>query len=115
MQMCISVILEDPLHCIGQQNVDTSKLLGCYSSAMRRSILGQTTDLPHFSLHQRMDTLILCNYCWTTMPIWMRATVEETPYCIAQRLEVSSRLLSYCSNSISRSIPGTTRDRPRYT
>ena len=24
-------------------------------------------DLPHFSEHQRMDTLMLCGYCWTTM------------------------------------------------
>jgi hypothetical protein len=92
-----------------------SRLLRFYSSATRMSIPRTTTDLPLFFLHQSTDTLMLCSYCWTTMPICICATPMATLHCIAQRLEASSRLLGYYSSSMWRSIPGTRRDRPHYT
>ena len=53
---------------------------GNYLSAMGTSILAIPTDLPH-SLHQSMDTLKLCSYCWTTVLIRATTTGEIALHC----------------------------------
>ena len=63
-----------------QRATVSSRLLGNYLRAMGTSILAIPTDLPH-SLHQSMDTLKLCSYCWTTVLIRATTTSEIALHC----------------------------------
>src|SRR6266702_2806303 len=110
----ICVTITETLHCITQRPPVISRLLGYYSSAMWRSMPGIMTDVPHFLMHRRVETVVLCSYCWTIMPMSMSATIWETLHCIVQRSVVTSRLFGYSSSAMLRSMPRMTRDRPRY-
>src|SRR6266702_4406142 len=116
MQISMSTTTREVPHCITQQPKIASMLLDYYSSTMltQRSMPGMMTDVPHFSMHRRVETVVLCGYCWTTMPMSMSATTRETLHCIMQRSTVTSRLFGYSSSATQRSTPRMTRDRPRY-
>src|SRR6266702_4189873 len=116
MQMSVPKTTRERLHCTTQRPKITSMLLGYCSSTMltQRSMPGMMTDVPHFSMHRRVETVVLCSYCWTTMPMSMSATTWETLHCIVQRSVVTSRLFGYSSSAMLRSMPRMTRDRPRY-
>jgi hypothetical protein len=115
MRMCTCMTTTETLHCtFGSEKWSPrgcSELLERNAEVNSRNNHGSTPLL----LASEYGTLMLCSYCWTTMLMCMCATPMATLHYIAQRSEVSSRLLGYYSSSMWRSIPGTTRDRPHYT
>src|SRR6266702_3692014 len=116
MQMSVPKTTRERLHCTTQRPKITSMLLGYCSSTMltQRSMPGMMTDVPHFSMHRRVETVVLCGCCWTTMPMSMSATTRETLHCIMQRPPVISRLLGYYSSAMWRSMPGIMTDVPHF-
>src|ERR1700677_2568105 len=95
------------LHCIWQPPAGTSRLVGCYLNAMRRSTPQITMDPPHYSEHfSEAKTSKFCSFCWTTMQMYTCTTTAETLHCIWQLNRVSSRLLRKYLSAMRRSTPG---------
>src|SRR6266702_1424014 len=99
MRMRICATLPAGLHCTSRRAAGSLKLLRWYSSEMRRSMPGTVMDLPHYSLHHGMETLLLCSYCWTTMRIHMCTTTEEALHWVRQRVTGALRFVGYYSSS----------------
>src|SRR6266702_4439421 len=100
------------LHCISQQTMLTSKLLGYYSSATRKSIPKIIVELLHFSMHRGMEAVMLYGCCWTTMRMRVSVTIVETLHCIWQQPTVILRLLGYYLSATQRSIPRMPKELP---
>src|SRR6266404_691453 len=75
MQIQMSAVIVEELYSTLQQMVVTLTSLRYSLSVVWRLMHGTNTNPPHFSWHQKMDTLILCCYCLTTMQMWKHVTM----------------------------------------
>src|SRR6266404_4221256 len=104
------------LHCTRRPGKDTSALFSYSLHEMWRSIPEIIPDTPHFSLRRKVDTLVLCGCCWTTMLMQMSADMMEELRSILQHATVTLTFLGYYLSAVRRLMHGVnTSDVPHFS